>query len=614
MRHRRWGGSALLPLVAAVSLAAQNPAPPAAPQYVKLVDTMVAMRDGVRLHTSIWVPVPARGPLPIVLTRTPYGIDAADGRFRGSYRELAEDGYAFAFQDIRGHYGSEGTFVMQRPPRDRQDPKAIDEGSDAYDTMEWLIHRVPNTNGRVGMLGVSYDGWTTVQALMDPHPAFKAASPQASPADMWMGDDFHHQGAFRLAYGFEYAYAMEQGKSWKDFPFDRADTYTWYLNLGPLSRVNDEIFHGAIQTWKDYAAHPDYDAFWQKQAAVPYLNHPVTVPTLHVAGWWDQEDFYGPVTIYREMEKHDPKGINFLVVGPWNHGGWGGAGQKLGQIDFGAATGDWYRATVQRAFFACWLKDAATGCRPAEATLFRGGVNRWETSPTFPRRDGVAATPLYLGPKGTLTWTKPAVRAAADSFVSDPANPVPYRRRPIQPTYGPGSQWRTWLTEDQRFVEGRPDVLTWQTGVLDKPVTISGEIAAKLFASTSGSDADWIVKLIDVYPDSMGPVLGGFQFMIANDVLRGRYLDGFSTPRALRPNTVERFTVDLHTQEYTFAAGHRIMVQLQSSWFPVIDRNPQRYVPNIFAATAADFRKATHAVQRSAAYPTHLVLPVLGTP
>jgi putative CocE/NonD family hydrolase len=601
----------LLPALSA-ALPAQNAAPAKPPYtYVKLVDTMVAMRDGVKLHTSIYVPQNYTGPLAIVFTRTPYSITGSAGRMTGSYRELAEDGYAFAFQDIRGHYGSEGTFVMQRAPRDRRDPKAIDEGSDAYDTIDWLVKRVPGNNGRVGMLGVSYDGWVVVQALMDPHPAFKAASPQASPADMWMGDDFHHQGAFRLSYGFEYAYDMEQGKVSKQFAFDRADTYDWYLALGSLARVNQEVFKGTIPTWNDFAAHPNYDAFWKKQAAVPYLQQPVTVPTLNVAGWWDQEDFYGPVTIYRAMEKHDAKNMNFLVVGPWNHGGWGGAGKTLGQIDFGSNTGDYYRQSIQRPFFACHLRGAADGCTPAEATLFRAGENQWVTSASFPRRERVTATPIYTAASGALSFSAPKAAAAADSFISDPANPVPYRRRPIQPTYGPGSQWRAWLTEDQRLVDHRPDVLTWQTGVLDAPVTISGEIMATLYASTSQSDADWVVKLIDVYPDSLPSPMGGFQFMVANDVLRGRYLESFETPRALVPNKVEKFTVDLHTQEYTFKPGHRIMVQVQSTWFPLIDRNPQRYVPNIFNATAADFRRATHAVQRSARWPTHLSLPIL---
>jgi uncharacterized protein len=600
-------------MLCAGPLSAQSAAPYT---YVKLVDSMVAMRDGVRLHTTVWAPQGYTGPLAIVFHRTPYGIDGVSGAqltapTSGS-RELANDGYAFAFQDIRGKYKSEGHFVMQRPPRDRRDAKTIDEGSDAWDSMDWLVKHVPNNNGRVGMIGVSYDGWLVVQALMDPHPAFKAASPQASPADMWLGDDFHHQGAFRLSYGFEYAYEMEHAQGFDTgFPFDRADTYTWYLALGPLSRVKDEIFKGKIPTWNDYVAHPDYDAFWKTQAAVPYMNHIVTVPTLNVAGWWDQEDFYGAVTIYREMEKHDPNDLNFLVVGPWNHGGWGGTGKALGPIDFGANTADWYRAEVQRPFFACNLKDAATGCKPAEATLFRGGENKWVTSATFPRRDGVTATGLFPASDGRLTLGAPPAAAGADSFVSDPANPVPYRRRPIQPTYGPGSVWYTWLVQDQRFVEHRPDVLSWETDVLDKPVTISGEIAATLYASTTGSDADWVVKLIDVYPDSLPSPMGGYELMVANDVLRGHYIDSFEKPRALVPGKVEKFTVDMHTQEYTFQRGHRIMVQVQSTWFPVIDRNPQRFVPNIFMATAADFQKATHVIYRSAQYPTHLTLPVV---
>ncbi len=576
------------------------------------------MRDGVHLHTSVWVPMGYTGPLGIILKRTPYGIDGASGALNSatsSSRELALEGFAFAFQDIRGKYGSEGGFVMQRPPRDRKDPKAIDEGSDAYDTMEWLTKRVPGNNGRIGMIGVSYDGWLVVQALMDPHPAFKAASPQASPADMWLGDDFHHQGAFRLSYGFEYAFEMEHAKDFSSiFPFGRADTYSWYLDLGGLARVKDEVFKGAIPTWNDYVAHPDYDEFWRKQAAVPYLDHPVTVPTLNVAGWWDQEDFYGPITIYREMEKHDVNNMNFLVVGPWNHGGWSGTGKTLGAIDFESNTADWYRDQVQRPFFACYLKGAATGCKPAEATLFRAGDNKWVTSVTFPRSEGTVATEIYPAGNGMLSFEHPAASAAADSFVADPMNPVPYRKRPIQPTYGPGSMWRTWLTEDQRFVEHRPDVLAWQTNVLDNPVTISGEISATLFASTTGSDADWVVKLIDVYPDSLGPAMGGFELMVANDVLRGRYLESFSKPRALVPGRVEKFTVDLHTQDYTFKKGHRIMVQVQSSWFPIIDRNPQKFVPNIFLATAADFQKATHVVYRSAQYPTHLTLPIVKEP
>jgi putative CocE/NonD family hydrolase len=603
-------------LIAALTgrLAAQQ-----APAYSLLADTMVAMRDGIRLHTAVYVPASlGEAALPIVFMRTPYGIANAAERLRRSLRELAEDGYAFAFQDIRGHYGSEGAFVMQRPPRENQgDPRAVDEGTDAFDTIDWLIRRVPGNNGKVGMLGVSYDGWLVVQALMEPHPALAAASPQASPADMWVGDDFHHNGAFRLSYAFEYAYAMEQGTELQDFPFDRADTYDWYLALGPLSRV-DSVLDGRIPTWRDFATHPDYDAFWRRRAAVPYLrNVTVRVPTLHVAGWWDQEDFYGPLAIYAALETRDTLDRNFVVVGPWNHGGWNGPGRRLGAIDFGDSTGLYFRRSVQRPFFACFLRERRDGCPGSEATLWRSGANRWVTSDAFPRRSGVTRRALYFREEGRLSFDAPTAAEAADSFVSDPARPVPYRPRPIQPTYGPGSRWSTWLLEDQRFVHNRPDVLSWTTEPLSDEVTVSGDIVARLFASTSGTDADWVVKLIDVYPeayDSAGSPLNGFQLMVANEVFRGRYVDGFERPSPLRAGQVERFAIDLHPQEYTFRRGHRIMVQVQSTWFPIIDRNPQRYVPNIFQAQASDFVRATHAVHRSRTRASHVDLPVVTVP
>jgi len=610
----------LLPAAAflAAPLAAQ--APSRNPPYRLLVDTMLSMRDGVRLHTAVYVPEAPRTPLAILFERTPYGIaqfgQLAPQGFPGDLAELAADGYAIAAQDIRGKNASEGTFVMQRPPReDRADPRAVDEATDTYDTIEWLVHRVPGSNGKVGMLGVSYDGWLTVQTLYDPHPALTAISPQASPADMWIGDDFHHGGAFRLSYGFEYAYSMEAGREWALFPFDRADVFEWYLALGPLSRV-DSIFGGRIPTWRDFAAHPDYDAFWQRQAAVPNLRRlvrRVAVPTLNVAGWWDQEDFYGPIAIYRALEERDSANLNFLVVGPWNHGGWRREGRRLGAIDFGAPTGLEYRQRIERAFFACWLKGEGNGCRPAEATVWRGGENRWVEHDSWPPRTGTQRRPLYFREDGRLSFEPPTAAAAADSFVSDPAHPVPYRARPIQPTYGPRSRWSTWLLQDQRFVQGRPDVLSWATEPLAADVTIAGEITARLFASTSGSDADWVVKLVDVYPedfDSAGSDLNGFELMVANDVFRGRYLDGYERPRALRRGVTERFAVDLHTQEYTFRRGHRIMVQVQSTWFPLIDRNPQRFVPNIFEARAADFVRATHVVHRSRNAASRLELQV----
>ncbi len=605
----------LLAACLAAPLTAQEP-----PRYVLRLDTMIPMRDGVRLHTAVYAPDGARDPLPIVLLRTPYSIGSAPEVLRGYLGDLAGDGYLFAFQDLRGKYGSEGTFVMQRPPRaDRTDPRAVDEGTDAWDTIDWLVHHVPENAARVGMLGISYDGWVVVQALLEPHPALKAASPQASPADMWLYDDFHHNGAFRLSYGFEYAYAMEQGHEWTDFPFDRADTYDWYLRLGPLSSVRARVFGERVPTWRDFADHPDYDAFWLRQASVPNIRalvRRVTVPTLTVAGWWDQEDFSGALAIYAALEERDSSGLNAIVVGPWNHGGWAGPGRRLGAVDFGDSTGTWFRRHIQRAFFACHLKERREDCALPEATLWRGGENRWVTSAAFPRRAGVERRSLYFGSDGRLGWRAPVAGAAADSFVSDPAHPVPYRPRPIQPTYGRGSRWYTWLTEDQRFVDGRPDVLVWSTEPLDSDLTISGEIVAHLFASTSGSDADWIVKLIDAYPERMDstPDMAGFELMVANEVFRGRYVDSFERPRPLVPGRAEHFTIGLHPQEYTFRRGHRVMVQVQSTWFPIIDRNPQRFVRNIFEARASDFVRATHAILRSRARASRVDLPVVVTP
>ncbi len=576
-------------------------------------EVMVPMRDGVKLHTTFYVPKNATGKLPIILTRTPYGIDhRLAGNLRGYYAALARDGYIFAFQDIRGRYGSEGTFVMQRPPLHLTDRKAVDESTDAWDTIDWLVKHVPGNSGRVGMLGISYPGWTTAMALIDPHPALKAASPQASPADMWMGDDFHHQGAFRLSYGFEYAVLTEASDTNSNFTFDRYDTYDWYRELGPLSNVNDSILHGSLPTWNDYVAHPDYDAFWQRQTIAPYLTK-VTVPTLNVAGWWDQEDFYGPIRIYEAMEPHDTKHLSRLVVGPWNHGGWaGGPGQKLGNIDFGSPTGEFFRDSVQAPFFAYYLKDQGEMTLP-EALTWESGANRWVRNDAWPAK-GAREKRLYFRAGGKLSFDAPAASPdSVDSYLSDPADPVPYRHRPIEPTYYPGgSGWYTWLLQDQRLASSRPDVLVWETDPLTEDVVVRGNIAARLFASTTGQDADWVVKLIDVYPEEYAPdpKLGGYQLMVANDVLRGRYRDSWEHPTPIPSDSVVAFTVDMHTQDYRFLKGHRIMVQVQSSWFPIIDRNPQTWVPNIFKATAGDYQAQTHRVYRSRGYPSHVNLDV----
>lgn len=578
-------------------------------------EAMVPMRDGVKLHTSWYVPKSATGPLPIIFSRTPYGIEHADRAFNSYYQALVREGYIFAFQDIRGRFGSEGTFVMQRKP-DHRETHGSDESTDAYDTIDWMIHNIPNNNGRVGMLGISYDGWTTGEALIDPHPALRAASPQASPDDMFLNDDFHHQGAFRLSYGFEYAVLTEAADTNSSFDFGRYDTYDWYLALGPLRNANADYLHGKLPSWNNFAAHPNHDDFWTSQALTTYLRK-TTVPTLNVAGWWDQEDFVGPIRIYEAMEPRDSARLNFLVVGPWNHGGWaGGPGRQLGNIDFASNTGEYFRDSVQAPFFAYYLKDKGPLNLP-EALTFESGANTWVRNDAWPARAKVTQRKLYFRENRGLSFEAPTTGAPAfDSYISDPANPVPYRSRPIQPTYyAKGSGWYTWLLQDQRFVDHRPDVLSWETAPLENDVVIRGAIAAHLFASTTGSDADWIVKLIDVYPENYenpaAPrVTGGYELMVANDVLRGRFRTSFERPQAIVPNRVLEYTVDLHTQDYRFLKGHRVMVQVQSTWFPIIDRNPQTFVPNIFEAKASDFRTATERIYRSGARASYIELAI----
>ena len=596
-------------LAAFVSVSAQQADAP-----FTRTEAMVPMRDGVRLYTQIYVPTKSTDKLPILLLRTPYGLgDMSPAQLQAALPELAADGYVIVRQDIRGRFKSEGAFVMLRQPRDPKDKKTIDEGTDTYDTIEWLLANVPNHNGRVGMVGTSYGGWLTVMGMLDPHPALKAVVPQASPADMWIGDDFHHNGAFRLSYGFEYAYMMESSKEISDPSkiIDTFDAYEWYLKLGPLSNVDANYFKGKIPTWLDFVNHPDYDAFWKRQAFAPWLNK-VTVPTLNVAGWWDQEDFYGPIKIYELLERHDKARQNFLVVGPWNHGGWSRSdGRKLGRVDFGSATSEYYRKNILASFFAYYLKDKGTSQRP-EAQTFRTGVNEWVSHDVWPPKRDVVERKLYLHADGKLSFEPPANSGEGfDSYISDPANPVPYRARPIELRSG----WTTWLVEDQRFVDRRPDVLTWSTGTLENDVIVSGKIIANLFASTSGTDSDWIVKLIDVYPEKYDPdpKMGGFQLMIAGDVTRGRYRKSIEKPEPIPANAVERYEIGFPANDHVFKKGHRIMVQVQSTWFPVIDRNPQQFVPNIFLAKESDFKKATQRIYRSGQNASCIVLPVVNT-
>jgi hypothetical protein len=528
---------------------------------------------------------------------------------------LADDGYIFAFQDIRGRYASGGTFIMMRPMRDRRNPGAIDEGTDAHDTIDWLVKNVAGNNGRVGMLGVSYDGWLTAMAMLEPHPALRAVSPQAPPADMWLGDDFFHNGAFRLSYGFEYASRMETSKQQEQFEFDRYDTFDWYLDLGPLANVNAKFLKGMIPTWNDFVAHPAYDNFWRRQTLVPSLTA-VRVPALNVAGWWDQEDFFGPLRIYEALEAHDDKNMNFLVVGPWNHGGWNrGDGNLLGDIDFGGPTGRHFRAEIQAPWFAYYLKDKGTP-PAAEAITFEAGTNVWRSWEAWPPTSRTSAKSFYFRADRKISLEAPAETGdeAYDSYLSDPAHPVPYRHRPVQPTYfSGGSGWSTWLVEDQRFVDGRPDVLTWATDPLAEDLAIAGRVEARLFASTTGSDGDWFVKLIDVYPEKMPEdwKMAGRELIVSDEVFRARYRKSFERPEPVPPNEILSYVIDLHTQDYCFRKGHRIMVQVQSTLFPLVDRNPQTFVPNIFEAKAEDFRAATQRVYRSANHPSRVVVQVV---
>ncbi len=583
--------------------------------YVRRTE-MVRMRDGVSLYTEILTPVQQTGPLPILMERTPYNAMLVGPRLGNRYKVLADEGYIFVFQDVRGKYGSEGTFVMLRPPRDPKLGEAVDEGTDTNDTIDWLLKNVPGHNGRVGMVGISYGGWLTMMAMVEPHPALKATSPQASPDDMYLGDDFHHNGTFRLSYGFEYVANLEAGRISQPFRFDRADTFEWFLKLGGLANADGRYFKGQRPTWTDFVTHPNFDAFWQRRKVSPVFAHkPVTVPTLTVAGWWDQEDFYGPLTIYQAMEPNDTRGINHIVIGPWNHGGWArGEGAALGPIQFATNTSAWFRETIEGPWFAYWLKDHGTLDLP-EALTFRAGDNTWQRHDHWPPRSGVIPKSLYLQPDGGLAWQAAAAGSASTAYVSDPNRPVPYRQRPVVPLYGGSlpSSWPVWQVDDQRHAHLRPDVLSFDSGTLNTDVTIAGRVAARLFASTTGTDADWIVKLIDVYPEDVpdDPKMGGYQLMVVNDVFRARYRNSYERPAPVMANQVSEYAVDLHAADYTFKKGHRIMVQIQSTWFPLIDRNPQRFVPNIFQAKDGDFMTATQRIYHSIRYPSRIDVSVV---
>ncbi|HET8967168.1 MAG TPA: CocE/NonD family hydrolase [Candidatus Acidoferrum sp.] len=591
-------------------------------------EVMIPMRDGVHLQTVILTPAGQKEPLPILFRRTPYGVpEKPPEQMPSSWKELAQDGYIFVIQNLRGRFKSEGNFDLTSQV-DLSNPKATNETTDAYDSIEWLIHNVSNNNGRVGMYGVSYDGLTTALALLQPHPALKAMSEQASPVDQWMNDDNHRYGALRESYDFEYA-VMEQAdkNSNTHFSFETYDSYQWYLNVGPLSNINAKYLHGKIPYWNSTVDHPDYDEFWKKEAWVRQL-HASTVPNLNVAGFWDQEDPWGPWQIFRHAAEHDPDHTNFIVAGPWFHGQWQTPkGDSIGLIPFGGhETAREFRENIEAPFFRYYLH--GKGEKPVwRATTFQSGSNLWRTYAAWPPAEG-QPTKVYLHVDGSLSFTAPSAQEnpAYREYISDPANPVPYRQRPISPTY-PAGDWRTWEVADQRFVDHRPDVLSFLSAPLDHDLTVTGPVSASLFASTSGTDSDFVVKLIDVFPDDAqknnwdpdeGPKpgqyaqsLNGYQLPIAMEVRRGRYLNSFEHPTPLQSNKPAQWEIPLRDRDHVFLKGHRLMVQIQSTWFPLIDRNPQKFVPSIYQATSADFISATQRVYCSPQLPSYIVLPVV---
>jgi len=569
-------------------------------------EAMVPVRDGAKLHVVILRPKGSETsgePLPFLMERTPYGVEGESSQsVNASKPELAASGYIFVFGDIRGRYGSGGRFVMNRPVVDHKTKNDVDETTDTRDSIDWLLKNVPNNSGRVGVLGVSYPGFLAMMAGIDAHPAVKAVSPQAPMTNVWMGDDFFHNGAFRETYGFDYVQGLELVKT--DYVVQsKEDTYDFFLRNVNFAGAARSAGMENLPTAKAFLTEPEYTKFWQAMAVEPHLTK-VEVPTLEVGGWWDQEDMWGTQAEYTALKPHDTNHEVFLVLGPWNHGGWSLTTRHLGVVDFGQPTGDEYRKTIEFPFFEKYLKDRA-GFDLKDTASFRTGVNQWEHYGVWPPKDRFRGAKLYFAQGNGLSFDAPAAESKV-SYVADPANPVPYRHRPIQATYETGSKWRTWLVEDQRFVSGRKDLENFTTPVLDHDVTVTGDVVADLFAATTGSDADWIVKLIDVYPDDAPAPMAGYQLMIADEIFRGRYRKSFEKPEAIEPGKVTEYRWSLHGADHTFLKGHRMMVEVQSSWFPLYDRNPQTFVPNIMTAPAGAYKAETVSIYGSPQYPSRL--------
>ena len=578
-------------------------------------EVMIPMRDGIKLHTIILKPTDIAAPLPFLIQRTPYGVDGTTrASFFAGRPELARAGYIYVAQDIRGRFKSEGDFVMMRPLADHHDPKAVDESTDAYDTVSWLLKNVPGNNGRAGFVGTSYPGFLTMMAGIDPNPATKAVSPQAPMIDVWIGDDFFHNGAFRQTYGYDYGLMMESGKEnaevsyGKDKDGNPEDGYNFFLKRGNFAQDVKESGSKVLPTWKLFLNDPAYDKVWSSRG-VEYALNKVAVPTLSVGGYYDQEDMWGPQEEYAKLEPHDDHHDNFLVLGPWRHGYWASSSRHLGNLNYGEPIGKEFRANIEAKFFAYYLKGEGKFDLQDTAS-FQTGSNTWKHYSHFPPEQA-QTTALHLEGNGALSWDDPKAPAKT-SYVSDPANPVPYRHRPIQPTYGPGSQWYDWLTEDQRFVTGRKDVAVWKLPVLKKDLVVTGEVLADIFASTTGTDNDMVVKLIDEYPDNdPDPKMRGYQLMTNEEIFRGRYLDGYDRPRAIRANDVREYRFSLHDVDHVFKAGHTVMVEIQSTWFPLYDRNPQTFVPNIMTASPDAYKPETITVYSDQDHDSNLQMPLM---
>jgi len=596
-------------------------------------DVMIPMRDGVKLHTVILVPKGAAD-APILLTRTPYDATALTSHAQSSDLGRALDGYDNAVdviidggyirvvQDVRGKYGSEGDYVMNRPPRGPQNPTPVDHATDTWDTIDWLVKNVPETNRKVGILGISYDGFLALMPLFDPHPALKVAVPMNPMVDGWMGDDWFHYGAFRQQ-NMPYMYDQEASRTsevkWWTSYFDDYDTYMSAGSAGELGRRR-----GLEQVgfWQKILAHPAYDAFWRDQAVDLLLAaQPLTVPVMLVHGLWDQEDIYGDIAVYEAIEPKDTTNDTvFLVLGPWNHGQQIHDGSSLGPLRFGSDTALTFRREVLAPFLARYLRDDAPNADVPPVVAYETGTNTWRKLTAWPsgcvEGCSIQATPLYLGAGLGLGFEAPTdIDEIFDEYVSDPAKPVPYRARPIQPVgyEDEGLNWPEWLVDDQREASGRPDVLVYTSDILTEPVKVSGQPIANLIASTSGTDSDWVVKLIDVYPAQVAgqPKMGGYQLMVSADVFRGRYRESFEQPAPIPAGEPLLYRFELPTANHVFLPGHRIMVQIQSSWFPLYDRNPQTFVPSIFWAKPEDYRKATQRIYHAPGKESFIELPLV---